>query len=105
MRNKKTLLCTIAALLVVMVAQAITTPAFDSEKYYLIQFSNSQLYLTGGANDANLTTQQGSLSTATDKQLWRFVGTQSNCQLVNKAGQYAVYSTSASRMQRSIRSQ
>lgn len=99
MRNKKTQLCTIAALLVVMVAQAIKTPAFDSEKYYLIQFSNSQLYLTGGANDANLTTQQGSLSTATDKQLWRFVGTQSNCQLVNKAGQYAVYSTSTSRMQ------
>lgn len=79
--------------------QALTTPKFNTETYYIIQFNNSQLYLTGGNNGANLTTQQGTLTTATDKQLWKFVGSQSGFQLQNKAGQYAVYSTSASRIQ------
>ena len=78
---------------------ALTVPAFNEEKFYLIQFSNSQLYLTGGNNNANLTTQQGSLTTATNKQLWKFVGNRDNFQLVNKAGQYAVYASSASRIQ------
>ncbi|MBQ8968697.1 MAG: glycoside hydrolase family 95 protein [Bacteroidaceae bacterium] len=78
---------------------AITTPQFNEEKYYIIQFTNSKLYLTAGNNNANLTTQQGTLETVTDKQLWKFVGSQSNLQLVNKANQYAVYSTSASRIQ------
>lgn len=77
---------------------ALTTPKFNEERFYLIQFTNSQLYLTAGNNEANLTTQQGSLETATNKQLWKFVGTQSSFQLVNKAGQYASYSTSASRI-------
>ena len=85
--------------LIVNSAMALTTPAFNEEKFYLIQFSNSQLLLTAGNNNANLTTQQGTLATATDKQLWRFVGSQANFQLVNKAGQYAAYSTSSSRIQ------
>ena len=80
-------------------ASALTTPQFNEDKFYLVQFINSKLYLTAGSNNANLTTQQGSLATATDKQLWKFVGSQSSFQLVNKAGQYAVYSTSASRIQ------
>lgn len=80
-------------------ASALTTPQFNEEKYYVVQFTNSQLYLTAGNDNANLTTQQGSLDAATDKQLWRFVGSESNFQMINKAGQYAVYSTSASRMQ------
>ena len=72
---------------------------FNEEKFYLVQFNNSKLYLTAGNDNANLTTQQGSPTTATDKQLWKFVGSQSSFQLVNKAGQYAVYSASASRIQ------
>ncbi len=99
MRDTKTLALGIVAIMLPAVAQAITTPEFGEEKYYIIQFSNSQLCLTAGNDNANLTTQEGSVSTATDKQLWRFAGTQSNLQLINKAGQYAVYSTSASRMQ------
>ena len=78
---------------------ALTAPAYNQEKFYLIQFSNSKLYLTAGSNNANLTTQQATLESATDRQLWKFVGTQSGFQLVNKAGQYVVYSTSASRLQ------
>lgn len=80
-------------------ALALTSPKFNEEAYYLLQFSNSQLCLTAAANGANLTTQQASLATATDRQLWKFVGSQSSFQLVNKAGQYATYSTSASRIQ------
>ena len=88
-----TLLSIVCQLMVVGSAWALTTPKFNAENYYMIKFSNSQLYLTAGNDNANLTTQQGSLSTATDKQLWKFVGTQSKFQLVNKAGQYAVYSS------------
>ncbi|MBP5515001.1 MAG: glycoside hydrolase family 95 protein [Bacteroidaceae bacterium] len=80
-------------------ALALTTPKFNAESYYIIQFSNSQLYLTAGNNGANLTTQQGTIETATDKQLWKFVGSLASFQLVNKAGQYAAYSTSAGRIQ------
>jgi len=80
-------------------ASALTTPNYSEEVYYLMQFTNSKLYITAGNNGANVTTQQGSLSDATDKQLWRFVGTKAKFQLVNKAGQYATYSTSAERMQ------
>ena len=80
-------------------ASALTTPKFNSDTYYVIQFINSQLYLTAGNNGANLTTQQGNLESATDKQLWKFVGSLASFQLVNKAGQYAAYSTSASRIQ------
>ena len=86
-------------LAIVNSAKALTTPAFNGETFYIIKFSNSQLLLTAGNDNANLTTQSGTLQTATDKQLWAFVGTQSKFQLVNKAGQYAVYSTSASRIQ------
>ena len=86
-------------LLIVNSVMALTTPRFNEEKFYIIQFTNSKLYLTAGNNNANLTTQQGTLETATNKQLWKFVGTQANFQLVNKAGQYAVYNTSASRLQ------
>jgi len=96
MRN---LIWTIVVLLVPSLAQAMTTPEFGEDKYYLIQFCNSKLFLTGGNNGANLTTQEGSLSSATDKQLWKFTGSETNFQLVNKAGQYAVYSTSAARIQ------
>ncbi|MCD8303519.1 MAG: glycoside hydrolase family 95 protein [Prevotellaceae bacterium] len=84
-----------------LAAQAITEPDFGSETYYMIEFTNSSLYLTAGDNNANLTTQEGTYDTATDQQLWRFVGSQSSLQLVNKAGQYAVYSSSASRLQAS----
>ncbi len=94
-----TLLSIICQLAAINSAWALTTPTFNDETYYVIQFSNSQLLLTAGNNNANLTTQSGTLATATDKQLWKFVGTQSKFQLVNKAGQYAVYSTSASRIQ------
>ncbi|MBQ0020947.1 MAG: glycoside hydrolase N-terminal domain-containing protein [Bacteroidales bacterium] len=80
-------------------AMALVTPEFNADKYYIIKFSNSQLLLTGGNNGANLTTQNGDLATVTDKQLWKFVGSATKCQLVNKAGQYAQYSTSASRIQ------
>ncbi len=80
-------------------AMALTTPKFNEEKFYLIQFSNSKLYLTAAGSNANLTTEQATLESATDKQLWKFVGTQSNFQLMNKAGQYAAYSTTASRIQ------
>ena len=68
-------------------ASALTTPKFNSDTYYVIQFINSQLYLTAGNNGANLTTQQGNLESATDKQLWKFVGSLASFQLVNKAGQ------------------
>ncbi len=86
-------------LAIVNSALGLTTPQFNGDKFYLIKFVNSQLYLTAGNNGGNLTTQSGSLESATDKQLWKFVGNQNTFQLMNKAGQYAVYSTSASRIQ------
>ena len=97
---KKTLfLLFILQLSAINFISALTTPKFNDESYYIIQFTNSQLYLTAGSNGANLTTQQGNIETATDKQLWKFVGSLASFQLVNKAGQYAAYSTSASRIQ------
>lgn len=96
--RKRVTLMTIVALLAQM-ALALTTPEFNAEKYYAIQFKNSQLFLTAGNTGANITTQSGTISNATDKQLWKFVGSATSFQLVNKAGQYAVYSTTASRVQ------
>ncbi len=101
MKNLRLLLTTLLATLLPMAAHALTEPDYDSETYYLIQFSNSQLYLTAGDNDANMTTESASLSSYTDKQAWRFVGSASSLQLVNKEGQYATYSSSASRLQAS----
>ncbi|MBQ0049158.1 MAG: glycoside hydrolase family 95 protein [Bacteroidales bacterium] len=72
-------------------ARALTAPEFGKETYYAIVFTNSQLWFTAAANNASITTQKGSFEAATDKQLWKFVGTTDNFQLVNKAGQYAVY--------------
>jgi len=90
-----------AAMLFSRPAFSLTTPEFNAEKYYVIQFCNSLLFLTGNDDNANLTTQEGTLSTASDKQLWKFVGTRTGFQMVNKAGQYACYSSSASRIQAS----
>lgn len=87
--------------LITTTAMALTTPEFNAEKYYAIQFVNSQLLLTAGNNSANLTTQSGTLTTATEKQLWKFVGNESSFQLISKSGQYATYSTSANRLQAS----
>ncbi len=99
MTTFKKLLALAAIVLLPIASSAQTAPKYNEEVYYLVQFANSQLLLTAGANGANLTTQAGSLSNHTDKQLWKFVGTQSNFQLVNKSEQYATYSTSASRIQ------
>lgn len=99
MKNLRKALGMVTLLIPSLVMAALTTPKFNTEKYYLIQFNNSQLVLTGGNDNANLTTQKGSLTSATDKQLWKFVGSQESFQLQNKAGQYAVYSTSAARIQ------
>ncbi len=99
MTTFKKLLALAAIVLLPAASSAQTAPKYNEEVYYVVQFSNSQLLLTAGADNANLTTQNGSLTDHTDKQLWKFVGTQSNCQLQNKAGQYASYSTSASRIQ------
>ncbi len=100
MKRIKQLLTLMAAILLPMVSSnAQTAPKFNEEVYYIVQFSNSQLLLTAGTNNANLTTQAGSLEEHTDKQLWKLVGTQSNFQLVNKSNQYATYSTTAARIQ------
>ncbi|MCD8302045.1 MAG: glycoside hydrolase family 95 protein [Prevotellaceae bacterium] len=90
-----------ASLTVSVTAGALTTPEFNEDKYYVIQFSNSLLYLTASDDGANLTTQQGTLSTATDQQLWRFTGAVGGFQLQNKAGQYAVYDSQGGFMQAS----
>lgn len=99
MKKSMHLLLVLASLLVPSLAQALTSPKYNQEVYYLVKFNNSQLYLTAGNTGANLTTQQGTLTNASDKQLWKFVGTSTKFQLVNKAGQYAQYSTTASRIQ------
>lgn len=96
----KRLLLLLSALLPAL-GWALVTPTFDGSTYYLVKFNNSGLCLTALGTDANLQTQAGEPATATDKQLWRFEGTQSNFQLINKAGQYAAYSTSAARIQAS----
>ncbi|MCD8265645.1 MAG: glycoside hydrolase family 95 protein, partial [Prevotellaceae bacterium] len=101
MRNIKTFVWSLASLIIPLSAQAITEPDFDSETYYMIEFTNSSLYLTAHDNNANLTTEEGTPMEATDQQLWKFVGSTSSLQLVNKAGQYAVYSTSAACLQAS----
>ena len=95
------IIATLAGLLPASVCStsALVTPSFNDDAYYIIQFSNSQLLLTAGNNGADLTTQSGTLQSASDKQLWKFVGSESKFQLVNKAGQYAAYSTSAARLQ------
>lgn len=85
--------------LIATAAMALVTPEFNAEKYYVIQFENSGLLLTAGNNGANLTTQNGEIGSATDKQMWKFVGSEQSFQLINKAGQYAAYSTTASRLQ------
>ncbi len=103
MRNIKVAVWTTLSILLPAAAQALTAPDFNEEKYYVIQFSNSLLCLTAGNNDANLTTQEWALGSVTDKQLWKFVGSQSSLQLVNKEGQYAVYSSSTSRLQAGAR--
>ncbi len=99
MTTFKKILALAAIVLLPIASSAQTAPKYNEEVYYIVQFANSQLLLTAGANDANLTTQEGSLSNHTDKQLWKFVGTQSNFQLVSKSEQYASYSAAASRIQ------
>ncbi len=99
MTTFKKLLALAAIVLLPAASSAQTAPKYNEEVYYLVQFTNSQLLLTAGENGTNLTTQSGSLNTHTDKQLWKFVGTQSNFQLVSKSEQYASYSTSAGRIQ------
>lgn len=89
---------TVACALVVSTTMALVTPEYNTEKYYIIRFANSQLLLTAGQNGSNLTTQQGDPKNCTDKQLWKFSGTASNFQLVNKEGQFAAYSTTAQRI-------
>ena len=93
MKNIRNILL-LAMLLVAGKATALTTPEFNAAKYYIIQFTNSQLYLTGGGDNTNLTTQKGTFETASDKQLWKFVGDVNSFQLINKAGQYANYNGS-----------
>ncbi len=85
---------TLLAMLLPLNAMALTTPDYTGGTYYLVQFTNSELYLTAAASDANITTESASLSSYTDKQVWRFVGTSSNFQLQNRDGQYAVYQNS-----------
>lgn len=91
MSNLKSMLAFLVALLLPQLAPALTTPQYNQEVYYLLQFTNSQLLLTAGNNGSNLTTENGSLSSHTDRQLWKFVGSATGFQLVNKAGQYATY--------------
>ncbi len=100
MKRLRTIVGLMALLLIPAGAQALLTPEFNSDKYYLIQFNNSKLCLTASSNGSNLTTEASSEDKA-EKQQWRFVGSESNVQLQNKAGQYAVYSTAASRLQAS----
>lgn len=100
MKTLRTLL-TLCLAMVATCIMALEEPDYTGQTFYIINFTRSNLYLTAGGNNANLTTQAGTLSTATDQQQWCMVGTAGKFQLKNKAGQYAVYSTSASRLQAS----
>ena len=85
---KRTIL-SLMVLAVSMTAMCVTKPDFNSDTYYILMFQNSRLYLTGGVTSgANMKIQEGSLDSYTDRQVWKFVGTASQFQLVNKAGQY-----------------
>ncbi len=92
-KNLKKRLALWLACLCSVSASAITTPAYNTDTYYLVQFDNSKLYLTAGNNGSNITTEKATLDSYTDKQVWRFEGNSSNLQLVNKAGQYATYTS------------
>lgn len=99
MKTLRTLLTLCLALVASCIVAAETD--FTGQTYYVVNFTKSSLYLTAAGNGANLTTQPGTLSTATDQQLWSLTGSATKLQLKNKAGQYAVYSTTASRVQAS----
>ncbi len=92
MKRIRQFLALMAAILLPMTSNAQTAPKYNEDVYYLISFINSKLCATAGANGANLTIQNGSLTSHTDKQLWKFTGTASKLQLQNKAGQYAIVS-------------
>ena len=97
-----TLLIACAAMLCGITSlHAQKAPSYDGTTSYVVEFNNSKLYLTSVGAGKNLQTQNGTLETATDLQLWSFVGTASKFQLKNKAGEYISYSTTASRLQAS----
>ena len=77
---------------------ALVAPAYNTDKFYIVKFTNSTLLLTAHSEGERLTTQQGSLTDYTDKQMWKFVGTAGKFQLVNKEGLYAAYSTASQRI-------
>lgn len=99
MKTLGKLLSILFTFLVPLAAVAQKLPSFGGDTYYVVEFSNSRLLLTSVGTGANLQTRSGSMDAATDRQLWRLVGTQSQFQLQNRAGEYATYSTAASRMQ------
>lgn len=66
--------------------------ADEEGTYYFLQFARNSKYLQSGGtgNPVTVTTIN-----AVDGQQWKLVGTQDNFQLVNKAGEYAVVSSTA----------
>ena len=85
----------------ITILHAQKAPTYDGSASYVIEFSNSKLYLTSQGTGQNLQTQPGTLDGATNRQLWAFVGTANKFQLRNQAGEYASYSTTSSRLQAS----
>ena len=94
MRNIAKKLFLLFAILSPMVANALTVPEYNQDTYYLVKFmKDNKYYLTAGDNNANITTETATTDNYTDKQMWKFTGTSTNLQLINKAGQYAVFGT------------
>ena len=64
----------------------------DSEYYYFIQFGNGEAVIQDMGVDSNVLTK--GITAEAASQLWKFTGTKDNCQIINKNGNYLIYTDS-----------
>lgn len=92
----KKLLTLMTVAFVTLHAMALDAPDFSGSKYYVIQFSNSKYAVQRMGSKTQVQTQK--LNAEDEDQLWAFTGSQNNCQIINKNGEYLVYNSTSSRV-------
>ena len=73
-------------------SSAQTLPTFstdDAETWYLIQFRNGEAALQDMGEAAKLVTK--AIDKTNEAQLWKITGSQSNCEIISKAGRHIYY--------------
>ena len=76
-------------------SSAQTLPTFstnDAETWYIIQFRNGNAALADKGEDANLMTVD--IDKNNEAQLWKVTGTQTDCEIISKAGRHIYYNGS-----------